>query len=70
MFVKYSSNGSCVSIDVGMKYAGKFVSAGDNHLPVTTINRDGYAEIAFNIFRRFREELYVDEEKLVFEKSL
>lgn len=56
-------------INVGREHAGELVNAGKNHLPITTINRDGFAKMDYGIFKKFKEELYVDNEQLTFEKN-
>jgi len=68
MFVRYTNNGNTIVMDVGSIHSGKLISAGDNRLPITTVNKDGCVEMAHNVFRKFKKEMYMGEEQLIFEK--
>ena len=69
MFVKYIRHENKITINVGREHVGKVISTCRNCIPITTINRNGCAEILEHIFRKFKKELYIGEEKLVFEKD-
>jgi len=67
--VEYISRENHIIIKVGKEHIGKLISTGNNRLPITTINKNGYIEMAYNIFKKFKEELYMGEEQLIFKKK-
>lgn len=66
MFAQYTTCDNQVLINLGKKYTGKVVRSGTTNLPITAVDRDGYAKIGYSIFLKFRNDIRVDDEKIDF----
>ena len=66
MKVKYTIKDNRVEIDFGIEYKGKIIGAENTRLFICIVNIEGKAHMMEYIFRKFRNSMEIDGEKLEF----
>jgi len=66
MKVKYQTVGDRVEIEFGAEHHGKIISTDGGRLFLSIVNIEGKVNMMGNIFRRFRDNMLIEEEVIEF----